>query len=365
MIQSITKSFNFEALGKYSNFAQTFSPVIQKIAHGAKTVFFEYYPLYSLYESAFSNILCLKTFRHGSNPYALMRIGIEGNDPQRGGQGGEASWWLQVNGEKSPYADRDSACFYVVEDICDKTSTYDYRAGLKHKTLHDSKGSLLDFITDLYYTRIAVKYYSLRSNVSFFTKHLPLPFTWKANLMKLVVTTLEGSHKLLLLGSLISPTIKFHIHPNRIAVLQTRRELLCGRMYARYPNTIFFARDEGSTPRGAFAGALVTHQKFSVLDIGILGVLKNGLNLDAIKRIQENKGQFIYGVAQLISAIAITTFYYPRIIPSNFNILSLSQKIESLVRSPKIQDHLMAEAINRNVINGMFWGKLIMAGMET
>lgn len=89
------------------------------------------------------------------------------------------------------------------------------------------------------------------------------------------------------------PMLKFHINRNRIG------------------KDISFQDD---TPDAGYAAKFTTDQ-LSVLDTGMLGILRNGINTDIFKRIKEHRGQFIWGLAQLVTAVALTAFYIPGIIP--------------------------------------------------
>lgn len=247
---------------------------------------FKVYALYSMYESALSDIFCLKTFRHGTNPYAAARIILTGPDLRRAGVDGEARFYRMAHGAESPWAarDRQRQAFYVVGEG------------------HLYGNIFLDYIS----TKLTAKYYALRSTAVLFGSLLPLPRSWKGNFTRLVVEIIESDIRTRLLG-LFCPTVKFHINPNRIDADLT------------------FHQDEG-----AGAGALYTYDRFSVLDIGILGVLKNGINTDLPTRMWENKRQVLWGVAQLVVAVAFTAFYFPPLIPGSQLVVSSITSIIAL-----------------------------------
>lgn len=234
--------------------------------------FFKVYALYSMYESALSDIFCLKTFRHGTNPYAAIRILLTGLDLRRAGIDGEARFFRMAFGMDSPWASRDQQrqAFYVVGD--------DYQ----------NRNAFLDYII----TKSVAKYYAMASTAAFFSALIPFPQRWKGKVTKLMLMNP--------LLNLLSPMVKLHINPNRIG-----RDLT-------------FHQDA----MGGGLGALYTYDKFSALDMGVLGVLKNGINTDLPRRMWENKRQVLWGVAQLVVAVVFTVCLFPTLVPGSWVTVS-------------------------------------------
>jgi hypothetical protein len=253
---------------------------------------FKFYTLYSMYESALSDILCLKTFRHGTNLYAVASITLTGPNHDLAGVGGEAAYLKTTTGTTSAWAARDQAlkAFYVAEDVCTNNMASD---------------SFFNYIS----TKMTVKYYALLSSAQFFGSMLPLPQSWKANLIAGTVAVIQSDPRIAVLG-LLCPSVKFHMNPDEVQLNE--------RAYQQVENKINFYRD---TP-DAGEGALYTKYQFSVLDIGILGVLKNGINRNIFTRINENQGQFLWGVAQLVTAVAFTAFFFPEIVPGGAAVVA-------------------------------------------
>lgn len=247
---------------------------------------FRSYVFYSMYESALANILCVKTFRHGTDPYAFVRIHLEGNDPSRGGTGGEARWFQTTQGTISPYSTRDQGHFFVVEDVIGSEN--------------HGRG-FLNFTARYYSTKLTLKYYAMRSNFSFFGSWLPLPRFIKGPITKGLVAFAESDIRARLALGALCPSVKFHLNPSKVtvgAVLEKERPV--------------FARDGiSSQEKGNFEGALATKYEFSILDIGILGVIKSGVNTGIVERIRQNRGQFLLGLVQLVAAVGLTVFFFP------------------------------------------------------
>lgn len=271
--------------------------------------FFKCYTLYNMYESAFSDILCLKTLRHGTSPYAAARIAWTGPDLERSGKEGEAGYYQTIRSD-SPWAqrDQDRKAFYVVEDF-------------------STDVSIQSLFSDYISTKITIKYYALRSSVTFFGSMLPLPKSWKARLIKGSVYVIENEPRFRVFG-LLCPSVKFHINPNRIQISDD--ELSCS-ITSQEKDKIFLVRD-----RGGGEGALYTKHQFSVLDIGVLGIIKNGINRDIFKRIDKNRSQFLWGVAQLVVAAAFTALFFPGIIPGSWVIIAGVASIVALQRFGKL-----------------------------
>ena len=263
---------------------------------------FKCYMLYSMYEAALSDILCLKTLRHGTNPYAFTRIQIEGPNPKRGGTGGEARFFetLETN---SPYAAGDHDCFFVVEDFTGEETT-------KTEAMVNYIGS-----------KLTVKFYSLRSTLGSFGSILPLPSKWRANVTKFTLAFIdEGDGSGTGFLGFLCPSVKFHINPDSFERVYSRGSLKPGEMT--------FAKDGDE-----FQGALVTKYKFSVLDMGFIGILKNGINRDLPKRMLENKGQVLWGVAQLTMAVAMTAFIYPALFPFGGRLVKVVESITEISKT--------------------------------
>jgi hypothetical protein len=243
---------------------------------------FSYYSCYFMLESALSDILCLKTYRHGTDPYAAVKITLTGVDLERAGKGGEATYY-ESTGRTSPFAARDQQrkAFYVAEDISSTKTGF-------------------DAIGDFFVNKCTPKYYALLSTTTFFGNMLPLPKSWKAAVIKGALEIINSDPRMLALA-LLCPTVKFHINPNRIG------------------SEINFTNDT----KDAGVGAMWTQHRFSVLDVGMLGILKNGINFDIFSRINNNRSQFVWGVAQLVTAVAFTAFFIPAAAP-NYAITALS-----------------------------------------
>jgi len=280
-----------------------------KVAGGALGV----YTIYSLFESAIADILCLKTFRHGTNPYAHLRINWEGPKYERAGKGGEADYWKARHGTSSPFANRDASnggYFYVVEDWMSD----------------DSLKSRFDFVESYISTKLTAKYYSLRSTIGFACSLIPLPrCVTKAvsgcaiELFENGVKHGEGGFYLRAIG-LMTPTVKFHVKPDTVKISPPVTPVVFfadpTRDYLEN-DKLLFARDGSDSGKGGnFEGALVTQYRFSVLDIGFMGILKNGVNSSLFNRIREHKGQCLWGVAQLVYAIAFTALTVGIIAPT-------------------------------------------------
>jgi len=289
--------------------AVKYQPIVEKVSFVAFKVFFTYYPLYSLFEASLSNILCLKTFRHGSSPNVLARIHIEGPDLTRGGTGGEANWYKNILGISSPYAARDKGCFYVVEDITES---------------QDNK-NCLSFAKSYFTTKMTVKYYAMRTSFSYYGSWLPLPVKWKANITQVFVNVIESGRdgNATFFGLLLSPTIKFHLDPNQVTIERHRSSLdTHSASSPALKGRVILARDGEDSAKGkSFEGALVTRHQFSVLDIGVIGTLKNGLNSSLIQRIKENKGQVMWGIAQLVCFVAQIAILHPTVIPCSMAVM--------------------------------------------
>jgi hypothetical protein len=254
------------------------------------TKFFMYYTLYSMWEATLSDILCLKTFRHGTSPYAAVRIAWTGPDLKRAGKEGQAAYYLAVTGSPSPWADRDAGrqAFYVVEDV--------------------SSNKKNNILWNYFAPKVVAKSYSLRSTVTSIGSLLPLPKSWRGMIIKSVIETISANSSYRGLFSIFCPTVKFHIHPDR---LKSGKD-----------NSIIFQSDEN-----AGDGAGYTCNQFSVLDTGIAGILYNGISGDIIRRIQEHRGQFLWGIAQFVNVIALTAFFIPGVIPGEWVVVSAVNSI--------------------------------------
>lgn len=292
--------------------------IVAKVAFNA----FKIYLLYNLYEAALSDVFCLKTFRHGTDPSAWLKIHLQGPDLNRGGTGGEARWFA-VNQMQSPYARRDKGRHYTVQDYFERDSR-------------------LETIFSYFKNKGTLKYYALRSTVSYYGSWLLLPKSWKAEITRALVSTLENNSDCAILG-LANPSIKMHLDPDCITYphqpgypkksikhtfysdvdvkqssnLTTAHLKVFGSVpqVGSFYNTSNNAKDESSEYKGNFSGACYTEDKLSVWDMGFCGIIKNGLNFSLPRRIWEHKGQFLWGIAQLVAAVAITIFLFPNVIP--------------------------------------------------
>lgn len=303
---------------------------------------FRNYGLYSIYESAFANILCLKTFRHGTDPYAFVRIHFEGNDPDRGGTGGEARWFETALQTTSIYAERDRGHFYVVEDVIGSEYTY-------------AKKSFLDFAYYYYNSKRTLKYYAMRSNLSFYGSLLPLPGCIKGPLTLGLMQGIETHIQSYLIFGGLCPSVKFHLNPAKVRI--------SGFLDA---NTPTFQRDGHDSDDGqAFEGALRTKYLFSVFDMGMLGVIKNGVNSSMAQRMRDNPGQHLLGLVQLVAAVCLTLYFFPGILPESvvYPFMFTAQLIED-----SASYGIIATKIGE-IASTIFYGPvgiaLIMASFET
>lgn len=262
--------------------------VIGKVACSA----FKLYSLYNLYEAAFSDILCLKTLRHGTDPYAALRITIEGPDHTRAGQGGEARAIEVITGERSSWHDSvvQKKEFFVVEDFLDVPAE-----------------SRLETCWNYVRSRVTVKYYSRLATVGALGASLPLPLKIKKTVTQIIMHIVSNS-EMSFLGA-ITPTVKFHVDPSQVVIRDFRDE-------THDPGKITFQRDGAPALKGGdLQGALRTKHQFSVWDMGICGVVKNGLNRGLLSRISARPGQLMWGVAQLVAAVAFTVVLFPGVVP--------------------------------------------------
>jgi len=263
------------------------------------------YTAYSLFESAASDILCLKTFRHGTNVYAHARILFEGPDYNRAGRDGEAKF-NQVSGnlDLGHYAERDAEekLFYVVEDV-----------------FSGARLSYADYVQSYISTKLTTKYYSLRSTIAFSCSLIPLPTGLTRRVSRAALGLLENevtdnARLLFRAVGLMTPTVKFHVPPEKVTIIPCCAypgfsDVRCsnfGRFYLE-SGKLLFSRDECSSLQGGpFEGALATKYRFTVMDVGFLGIVKNGVNRDLFERIRSHKGQFLWGCAQLVYAVGFT-----------------------------------------------------------
>jgi hypothetical protein len=291
----------------FIDLAKSKSSVALKIVSSVASNVFKVYSLYSMYDSALSDILCLKTFRHGTNPYAAARITLTGPDLNRSGQEGEAAYYQVTTGSESVFAARDQSrkAFYVAEDLSGREA---------HSNI------VVNTVANYVLPILTAKYYALRSTATFGISLLPLPSSWKGKITKGAVNAIESDRQLSCLG-VLCPTVKFHINPNRL-------DPNC----SSEPNFISMHQDTYD----AGIGALYTQDQFSTLDCGILGSLRNGINKDLFARIKENKGQFMWGVAQLVTAVAFTAFFFPSVVPGSFIVTSVTTPILALKRYGEI-----------------------------
>ncbi|MGZ3732229.1 MAG: hypothetical protein ACXU9U_00610, partial [Parachlamydiaceae bacterium] len=271
--------------------------------------------IYNLYEAALSDILCLKTFRHGTSPSGWLKIHFTGPDLERGGTGGEATFYAE-RGLQSPYAARDKGRFYAVQDRLES-----------HREKEQSKlGSAISYLENIGTT----KYYALRSSIAYWSSWVPLPTSIKKPIIEGVVELLESPDPRVKIFGLFSPTIKIHLDPDRVSY---PRQINTPKMDVKHS----FEADEHSEFGQPFSGACYTKDPISVTDMGICGVLKNGLNTRVFERILENKGQFLWGVVQLVAAVALTAFVFPGIISGGDALLSIVAKpIEVLFTLPGV-----------------------------
>ena len=177
-----------------------------------------------------------------------------------------------------------------------------------------------------YYTsKWTAKYYSLRTSCSFYGSWLPLPSVVKATITNMFVEKFEESVEGRFIGSLVAPTVKFHLNPDRVVINPIRTFLTSSQ------DKFVLARDGLNSNIGqAFEGALVTKHQFAVLDIGILGGLKNGLNAGVFKRIYENKAQFLLGVTQLTCVVALIVLIHPALIAGSPALMGIAHWIQVL-----------------------------------
>lgn len=272
-ITALTSTITFEGVKSGAQVAASHAlPALKVVGSVAKNCF-KFYFLYSMYESALSDILCLKTYRHGTNPVARLKISLTGPDLDKAGKEGEAAYYQTVTGQDSEWAARDQArkAFYVADEI------------------------------------ITAKYYSLRSTSTWLCSMLPMPKSWKGNLTKEIVHEIEsGKNGGTAILGLACPTVKFHYDPERVGSRNYLRE-----------DAVEFYKD---TP-DAGSGAYYTQDQLSAWDTGLIGILKNGINTRVFKRIQDNPNQFLWGVAQLVAAVAFTVLFFPSVAPGSQSIV--------------------------------------------
>lgn len=309
---------------------------------------FKLYSLYSLYESALSDILCLKTFRHGTNPYAAARIALTGPDLDRAGKEGEAAYVKTIVGRESCYAGRDQGrkAFYFVED-------------------YDSQNKRSSFIYNYITTKFTAKYYSLRSTATFLSSLLPMSKERKGTFARDMVTEIESSSINTILA-LAFPTVKFHYHPDQVEAFTVAsikgllldielddetpenaeaKAIIKGKIFGdgndfEFDNVaIDLLRKNGKLNKekklliydeNAYNGAMYTKDQFSVTDMGFTGIVKNGVSKDMFSRMYHNKAQFVWGVAQLVAAVAFTAIFFPVITPWSGYIVSVIDSAEAL-----------------------------------
>lgn len=260
---------------------------------------FKIYTLYSMYEMALSDLLCLKTFRHGTNPVAVIKITCGGPDNTKAGTAGEAKFWEEGLEQKSYWKDRDikRQAFYVAEDV--KTN----------KTFDSVTGNV--FMRYLG-PKVVVKYYSAISTATLLGTSLPLPKKWKAPVIQGLAEGFKNpKYKELSLIGWMLPTVKFHLNPDRVKIIE--KDLDNVHNPSKSEGFTTFYRDFG-VPEGG----VCTKDQMHFSDVGLLGVLKNGVNTRLFKRISENKGQFLWGLAQLVTAVAVTAFLFPWVIPAGW-----------------------------------------------
>lgn len=325
-IQSLQNYFitNYPKISYGASQALPFMGQVAKVAGKA----WAFYALYNFYENALSNILCLKTWRHGTDPYAWVRIHLQGNDPDRGGTGGEARAYSVINEQQSPYAHRDKGFSYFVEDTVDP----------------ESGKNLLTFTRSYYRTIFTVKYYASKATLSFWA--LPIPF-FRAKIASFLEKTAYEDSSFLMVFYAASPTVKIHMHPDSIPRHQ---------------------RDGWDSKTGGdFEGALKTTHKFSIFDIGILGVLKNGISRDLFERIRKNQGQCLFGVIQVVAAIYTTVMLFPAVAPGlSTPLLSCFTAAVAFKNSSWRNDAIfqIAAAV-LSPITGPIVGPFVMLAVET
>ncbi|MGA8165535.1 MAG: hypothetical protein WB791_11050 [Waddliaceae bacterium] len=261
---------------------------------------FKVYLLYNVYEAAFSDILCLKTVRHGTDPCAWLSIHLRGPDLSKGGsgEGGEARFYRE-GGEEFPFAKNDKDCFFVAEDYVETPGQ-----------------GILKYIESYATTKSMIKYYGACSTSSLLVSWLPLPAFIKSPLI-------QGS---LGLSMYISPSVKFRFDPAEFKLVGKREELS--------NDELKFCKDESVGENGPLQGSLVTKYQFSVLDIGISGVIKNGLRTNFRERIPQHKGQFLWGLAQLVAAIALTVILYSASLPYVAGISAAVEVLDGVFEGP-------------------------------
>lgn len=279
---------------------------------------FKCYTLYNLYEAALSDILCLKTFRHGTDSGAWLKIHLFGPDYKRGGlaTGGEARYFKLGFQTDSPFAHRDTGRFYLVQDFFERNKKAE---------------TIFSYI----FNKSSVKYYALRSTMSYYATWLPVPASWKASFIREGVQDLESDSRVRIFG-LACPSVKFHLDPKYITYPQQSNTPLHSEVTHK-----FIKDGSDSDYCEPFSGACYTEDQLSVTDIGICGILKNGLNRNLPQRIWSNKGQFLWGVTQLVASVALTAFFFPTAaaaIPHGNMVASVIQNIFDKGRSNKISN---------------------------
>jgi len=271
---------------------------------------FGLYTLYSIYEAALSDILCLKTFRHGTNPYAHLKISWEGPKYSYAGKGGQARLWKVAHGVESPWAQRDATekPFFVVPDWLDEGHS----------------GSISDYFSSFVATKVTCKWYALQSTVGFFGQFLPLPSRLRGVVAQKALHYFQNGHhygdggKILKVIGLCCPTVKFHVNPDPVLIIPYRTNYPYNLLSLLKQDQLLFVADGSNAGfKEELEGALATKYRFSPLDIGFAGILKNGINKDLPNRVWEHKKQCLWGVAQLVYAVALTAFVVGYIAPTS------------------------------------------------
>lgn len=204
-----------------------------------------------LIDSGLADVLCLKTYEHGTSPSSYNSILKYGVDPSFGGSGGKTALdntQKSLNGEQIQSETRTLGNFYVVDHQSQSSfSCYSLGSLAKKYTLARS--------------------YAIVSSISDLQEHSTSIFRKVAGFF---------------LGQAV-PTIKLRF---------TQQDSL----NKFNPDSI---HEDGV--------AAYTTSKITTDHIGLSGTLIQGLNKSLAQRIKQNPAQFTLGILKIIAAIAIVT----------------------------------------------------------
>lgn len=203
--------------------------------------------IFDLFDEAIANILCLKTYTHGTSPknyHNIMKIGV---DPSYGGNGGENAYFA-ATGNMPP-------------DSIDPTTRIDgWNCKNRFFVYLPNASAPNKYFSSLVYSYQAC----LGENTT--------PHQYRTKRSRCI--------RLAALRACSTPTLKFRLAPN---------------------NPIKFTID--NTTPGQTAG--YTEQPMSANTIGLYGSLHEGMNSQWLGRIKQNPQQFRRGLLTLAAAVAL------------------------------------------------------------